>query len=231
MRRKRKSRTKPGPGGSNWAGRHSEFIKAAIIVFIIGLVLRIFVFSPLKVENVYMEDTFQPGDFVLVSQLAYKFVNPQPGDIVVFEHPFQVGQNRIGRVIAIAGQTIQVIGKEVYIDDQPYADTPKQKHTDSRLIPVDYSNRDFVEPVQVPAGAVYILCDNRDQAEDSRNFGTVNIDNIKGKGLFVYWSWKPDPGAPEWESPYIIPAIQILFYNLFHFPTRIGWDRLGAAAD
>jgi len=225
-----KTRRKKRPG-QIWAGRHSEFIKAAIIVFMIGLVLRIFVFSPHKVDHTYMTDTFQPGDFVLVSQLAYKFGNPQPGELVVFEHPFQVGHNRIGRIAAIAGQTIQIINKDVYIDNQPYADTPKLKHVDTRTIPPDYSNRDFVEPTQVPAGAVYILCDNRDEGEDSRNFGTVNIDNIGGKGLFVYWSWKPDSDSPEWESPYIIPAIQILFYNLIHFPARIGWDRLGVAAD
>jgi signal peptidase I len=213
------------------SSRHSEFIKTAIIVLLIGLVIRVFVLFPQRIDNSFMEDSLFEGDFLLASQLAFKFGEAKVGDVVVFEHPFKIGELRVGRILATEGQTIEIIDKSVYIDDEPFADFDKIKHTDFSILPFEYSNRDCISPVSVPAGAAYILCDNRDSAEDSRNFGVVNIDNIKGKGLFVYWSWKPDPNAPEWKSPYIIPAIQILFYNLFHFPSRIGWDRLAASPD
>jgi len=75
-----------------------------------------------------------------------------------------------------------------------------------------------------------VLGDNRDYAEDSRHFGAVSNANIQGRGILVYWSWKPDPNAPRWESPYIVPAIEIFFYNTLHFPSRIGWDRIGVSA-
>ena len=209
--------------------KHSEFIKAALVVLLIGLVLRIFVFFPYHLDAPDMENALFQGDYLLASQLAYKFTDIKTSDVIVFEHPLKLDELRVGRIVAVGGQTVEIIDKLIYIDDEPFADFKNIKHVDLNIIPEDYSNRDYVSPVNVPEGSVYILCDNRDVASDSRNFGIVNIDNIKGKGLFVYWSWRPDPNSPEWESPYIFPAIKILFYNLFHFPSRIGWSRIGSS--
>lgn len=212
------------------SSRRTEFFKAAIVVALIGLALRIFVLMPYRLKDADMETSLFEGDYLLVNQLAYKFGEPETGDIIVFEHPFKIGESRIGRVIAIEGETAEIIDKMVYIDGELVEEPEQVTHSDHRIIPIKFSNRDFFPPVQVPAGAVHILCDNRDIAQDSRNFGTVNIENIKGQGMFVYWSWKPDPNSPRWESPYITPAIKILFYNLFHFPSRVRWNRLGASS-
>jgi len=212
------------------SSRHAELIKAVVLVLLIGIALRAFILFPYKLDNSHMESSLYNGDFLLASQLSYKFDEPQIGDLVVFEHPFKIDELRVGRVIAVQGQTVEILNKIVYIDDKPFADFESRKHTDFSIISGEYSNRDYSQAAIVPAGTVYILGDNRDIAEDSRNFGAVNVENIKGKGMFVYWSWKPDPNAPRWESPYITPAIKILFYNLFHFPSRIGWGRIGASA-
>lgn len=206
-----------------------EFLKAAIVVVLIGLVLRIFIFLPFKCDNPDMENALYQGDYLIVSKLSYNAGTPQAGDLVVFEHPFKIGELKAGRVVATEGQTVEITDKLVYVDDAKIADYTNVKHSDDKIIPETYTNRDYLQPVQVPAGAVYILCDNRDTAEDSRNFGPINVDNIKGRGMFVYWSWRPDPDAPEWESPYIIPAVKILFYSLFNFPSRLRWDRLGVS--
>jgi len=211
--------------------RHAEFIKAIVLILLIGIALRVFVLFPHKLANTHMENSLYEGDFLMASQLSYKFGEPQTGDIIVFEHPFKIGELRVGRVIAVSGQTVEILNKLVYIDDETFTDFESIKHADFNIISEEYSYRDYSPPTTVPTGAVYILCDNRDIAEDSRNFGTVNIENIKGKGGFVYWSWKPDPNAPRWESPYITPAIKILFYNLIHFPSRIGWGRIGASVN
>ncbi len=208
--------------------RRMELIKAAIIVTLIGLVVRVFVFMPYHNKSRDMENALYQGDFLLTSQLAYMTGEPKVGDLIVFEHPFKIDELTSGRIVAREGQTIELIDKEVIVDNEFMVDSDKVKFSDHRALSAEYSNRDNFGPVQIPAGAVYVLCDNRDEGEDSRHFGMVNIDTIKGKGLFVYWSWKPDPNAPEMESPYITPAISILFYNLFHFPSRIGWDRLFA---
>ena len=208
--------------------RRNELIKAAVIVVLIGLVLRIFVFMPFRESSKDMEGTLMQGDFLLTSQLSYSTGKPQVGDLIVFQHPFKIDELTAGRVIALEGQTVEIIDKEVYVDDEHQPNPDRVRFTDHRIISQDFANRDNIIPVQVPAGAVYVLCDNRDEGEDSRRFGPITHDAIKGKGLFVYWSWKPDPNAPKMESPYITPAISILFYNLFHFPSRIGWNRIGA---
>jgi signal peptidase I len=218
----RKRRKKPS--------KRAEFIKALIVVVLIGLVLRIFVALPYWVKTGEMEGSLQAGDFLLVNQLAYRSEPPKIGEIVVFEHPLKVGMEKIGRVIATEGQTVEVKAKVVYVDNKPIDNPSYVRHTDYRIIPEDYSNRDFAPVVQVPTNSIYVLCDNRDTAEDSRQFGPVNNLSVKGRGLFVYWSWKPDQNAPKWESPYVIPAVEIFFYNLFHFPSRIDLSRVGAAS-
>ncbi|MCP4581546.1 MAG: signal peptidase I [candidate division Zixibacteria bacterium] len=220
MVKKRKKTSKP-----------MEFLKAAIVIALIGLVLRIFIFMPYRIADPSMENALYEGDFMLTSKLSYSSGTPQVGDLVVFEHPLRIDEIRSGRVAAVEGQTVEILDKLVYVDDEQLEIFGNIKHVDNRVIPESYGNRDYLQPYQVPAGAVYILGDNRDEAEDSRNFGVVNLENIKGKALFVYWSWRPDPEAPEWESPYIFPAVKILFYNLVHFPSRIGWDRLGASGN
>jgi signal peptidase I len=178
-----------------------------------------------------MQNSLANGDFLLVNQLAYRSELPVAGDVVIFEHPIRVGTERVGRIVATEGQTVEIKGKRVYIDGRLLDDAAYSVHDDYRILPADYSSRDFYGPTQVPSGSVFILCDNRDSGEDSRQFGPVNCASIKGKGTFVYWSWKPDPNSPKWESPYVIPAVEILFYNLFHFPSRINWDRIGAQAE
>jgi len=165
------------------------------------------------------------GDFLLCSSIPYKTGSPQPGDLITFEHPFKVGEKIVRRVIATEGQTIEIVGKMVYVNGEAIADYPGVQHTDYRILPRDFSNRDYYEAKQVPAGHLFVLGDNRDNTEDSRDFGFVDVQKIDGKGIFVYFSWAPDPNVPEMKSPYIIPAIQIFFYNLFHFPSRVRWDR------
>jgi len=203
-----------------------ELIKGLVLLILIAAVVRIFLVYPVKVDDSSMQGSLYEGDHLLTSKLSYNSSNPEQGDIVVFDHPFKSDQSRVGRVIAVEGQTVEIAGKIVYVNDEPITEYAGVNHSDIKILPEEFSGRDYFSQIQVPSGEVFILGDNRDDAEDSRNYGTIEIQKIHGKGLFVYFSWKPDPNAPEMESPYIIPAVQIVFYNLFHFPSRIRWGRL-----
>jgi signal peptidase I len=152
------------------------------------------------------------------------------GDVVVFDHPFRIDEKLARRVIATEGQTVEIVGKMVYVDDMPFPEPSTVTHTDYRILPSDFSRRDYCPPQQVPSGHIYVLADNRDQSEDSRDFGFIDLNRVHGKATVVYFSWAPDPSAPKMESPYIIPAVQLLFYNLFHFPSRVRWDRFFASS-
>lgn len=205
--------------------RKRELIKAVILIALIAATLRALVVFPFKINNDAMLGSFYHGDYVLASKISYKFNAPQAGDIVVFDHPFRAGEGAARRVIAIEGQTVEIVGKMVYVDGEPLSEPIMVQHSDYRILPPDFSNRDYSPPQQVPPAHVYVMGDNRDQSEDSRDFGFIPLSSIRGKALIVYFSWAPDPNAPRMKSPYIIPAIQIVFYNLFHFPSRVRWGR------
>jgi signal peptidase I len=203
-----------------------EILRGVFLVVLIGGILRLFVVNPFRIEGTAMQSGLYPGDFLMASKLAYRSAKPHVGDLVLFEHPLRMGEKLVRRVVATEGQSVEMIAKTVYIDGQPFSDFASVTHADKRILPRDYSNRDYLPRQQVPPGHIFVLGDNRDQSEDSRNFGCVSTTAVEGKGLFVYFSWAPDPGAPKLESPYIIPAIQLFFYNLVSFPSRVRWDRI-----
>ncbi|MFQ6032638.1 MAG: signal peptidase I, partial [Candidatus Zixiibacteriota bacterium] len=101
------------------------------------------------------------------------------------------------------------------------------KHTDPQIYPAEYSNRDNFGPFEVPPGHYFVMGDNRDHSRDSREWGFLEKKYIKGKAFLIYFSWAPDPFAPQFTNPYIATFFKLFFYNLFHFPWRVRWERIG----
>ncbi|NIP43701.1 MAG: signal peptidase I [candidate division Zixibacteria bacterium] len=128
--------------------------------------------------------------------------------------------------MATEGQTVEIIAKQLYIDGAPVQLPSEARFTDDKIVPAEFSNRDFYGPKEVPVGHVFVLGDNRDNSQDSRTWGFLDKSMIKGKAMFTYFSWKPDPNAPQWGPPYIDKIITIPFYNLVHLPSRVNWGRL-----
>jgi signal peptidase I len=212
--------------GPRHISKSVEVAKAVLLLVVISAILRAFVFHPFRVPDPGMQGGLYPGDFLLTSKLSYKMDKPAVGDLVLIRNPIKIGENLVRRIVALEGQTVEIHGKTVFIDGQPLKDFETAQHSDYRILPKDFSNRDFMPPQQVPPGHIFVLGDNRDICEDSRNFGPVPNTGILGKGLVVYFSWVPDPKAPKLESPYIVPALHLFFYNIANFSSRVRWDRL-----
>jgi signal peptidase I len=206
--------------------RKQIIIMAILAIAVIGSILRIFFFSPYRIDGNDMQPGLYAGDFLLASKLSYQSARPEVGDLVLFQHPFHLGRRLVRRVVATEGQSVEIIGKTVYINNRPIQDFPTVTHSDPQILSPDYSARDYMRRQLVPPNQVFVLGDNRDKSEDSRDFGCVPDELIEGKGLVVYFSWVPDPQAPKMKSPYIVPAVQLFFYNVFNFPSRVRWDRL-----
>ncbi len=207
-----------------------EYLETAIVALVAAILLRFFVVSAYKVNSGSMEGSLYEGDYIFVNKLAYEFENePKPGDIIVFKYPNNPTKDFIKRVIALPGQTVQIADKVVYIDGEVASIPIHSKHIDKRIIPGDLSFRDNFGPYTVMESEYFVMGDNRDDSRDSRFWGTVPFDNIRGKAVFTYWSWAPDPDTPEWGFPYVIDAVQWIGYGLINFPTQVRWDRLGTA--
>ena len=206
--------------------RGAKLTTIFLVIILAAAGLRAFVCIPFRMNNPAMQNGLYDGDCIWISKVAYKSNVPKVGDLVLFEHPLHPGVKILRRVVATEGQKVEIKGKKVYVNDAPFAELPTVQHSDYRVLPQGYSNRDNDAAQRVPGGQIFVLGDNRDQADDSRSFGFVPLNTVEGKGLFVYFSWKPDPKAPKMESPYITPALHILFYNLINFTGRVRWDRL-----
>ena len=206
-----------------------EYIEVVLISLVAALLLRFFVVSAYRVDSASMEDSLFEGDYIFVNKLAYNFGEPQINDIIIFKYPLNPSKDYIKRIAALPGQTIEIIDKVVYIDNQLADILPNVKYTDPKIMAAQLSARDNFGPTIVPEDQYFVLGDNRDESQDSRFWGLVPQENIKGKAIFVYWSWVPDDSAPDVGFPYIHAPITYGFYFLTNFPSKTRWERLFTA--
>jgi signal peptidase I len=206
-----------------------EYAEVILIALAAAILLRLFVISAYRVESASMEGTLLEGDYIFVNQLAYRFGDPNIGDIVVFKSPLNPTKDYIKRIVALPGQTVEVIDKVLYVDNQLAQIFPNVKNSDPKILPMQLSLRDNFGPIQVPSDQYFVLGDNRDDSQDSRFWGFLPKENLKGRALFVYWSWTPDPKSPKAGFPYLHVPFQYGFYFLTNFLSHTRWERLFTA--
>jgi len=185
-----------------------EYVEAILIALLLALFIRTFAVQAFKIPSGSMETTLLIGDHILVSKFAYgthipneiPFLNtklfddiilfssePERGDIIVFKFPKDETRDFIKRVIGVPGDLLEVRRQKIFINGKPYEDL-HARHTkspsDSRLVP-----RDDFGPVMVPEGHVFMMGDNRENSQDSRYWGFLDIKKVRGKALIIYWSW------------------------------------------
>jgi signal peptidase I len=141
-----------------------------------------------------MTPTLLVGDYVLIDKAAHW---PARGDLVVFTDPADANELLVKRIVGLGGDEITVQGHDVYINCEPPLDgcrplaEPYADFTDEVRAAKD------VGPVQVPAGAVFVMADNRNAGEDSRHWGPVTQTLIIGRPVWIYWSSDAD-GYTRW---------------------------------
>ncbi len=122
---------------------------------------------------------------------------PRRGDVIVFQFPENPSQDFIKRCIATGGQMIEVKQKQVIVDGVPLVE-PYVVHSSPDTLPSSIDIRDNFAPFAVNAGEYFMMGDNRDNSNDSRYWGPLKKDLIKGRALFLYWSWDRDLTWPRW---------------------------------
>jgi signal peptidase I len=180
-----------------------EYAESIIIAVLLALVIRTFIVQAFKIPSGSMEDTLAIGDHILVNKFIYgskipftgnrviKLRDPRQGDVIVFEYPEDPSKDFIKRVVGTPGDTVEVKDKKVYVNGKVYAN-PHEVHKESDMIPKEANPRDNKDLVTVPAGSYFVMGDNRDRSYDSRFWGFVSNDKIKGLAFIKYWSWDKD---------------------------------------
>lgn len=204
-----------------------EYLETALIALVAAVLLRIFVVSAYRVNSGSMEDSLLAGDYIFVNKLAYEYgTDPRPGDIIVFKYPNNPEKDFIKRIVALPGQTVEIADKVLYVDGEVAPIPANSKHVDRRIIPGDLSYRDNFGPYIVPDGEYFVIGDNRDDSRDSRFWGSVPRENLKGKAVFVYWSWEVAEDAPGWSFPYVIDLVQWVGHGLYNFSSQLRFSRI-----
>ncbi len=198
-----------------------EIAETFVIALVLALFIRTFIVQAFKIPSGSMLPTLQIGDHLLVNKFIYGIKvpfsgkilvpvkNPAPGDIVVFKFPKNPRLDYIKRVIAVAGDTVMIRNKKIFVNGRPLADT-HGVYTDPRILPGDVSPRDNFGPVKVPPHHIFVMGDNRDNSYDGRFWGFVDLNAVRGKAFIIYWSW--DVRKP------------LLSIDRF---TSIRWNRIG----
>jgi signal peptidase I len=186
-----------------------EYAEAIFIAILLALFIRTFIVQAFKIPSGSMLPTLVVGDHILVNKFIYGIRNPFTGnvlipisdpdrlDIIVFKYPVNPAQDFIKRVIAIEGDEIEIIDKEIFINGERF-DTPKAIFLEERVIPGHSQPRDNYGPEIVPEGSYFVMGDNRDNSHDSRFWGVVDAGEVRGKAFMIYWSWDSDEFSVRW---------------------------------
>jgi signal peptidase I len=208
-----------------------EYLESIVVAVILALFIRTFAIQAFKIPTGSMEPNLLIGDHLLVNKLVYSpslgpletaLLGKRPierGHVVVFKFPEDPTRDFIKRVIGLPGETVEVRNKTVFIDGKPLQE-PYAHFIEQPLRPDDpeyglrtESIRDNWGPQVVPAGQLLVLGDNRDNSRDSRFWGFLPEDQVKGRALLVYWSYAAD--RQEYQETGLLNWIKSTFAALF----------------
>jgi signal peptidase I len=211
-------------------------VEAVLVAVVFALFVKAFLFEAYQIPSGSMEDSLLVGDHVVVDKLAWAprglpwgpllpRREIRRGDVVVFRGPEDPGRDFVKRAVAFGGETVEIHAKRLRVDgadrDEPYAvHRDPTVHTGDAL-PALLRGRDELPPRRLPAGSFFALGDNRDDSRDSRSFGPVREELVRGRALFVYWSVRPAPETIAGRGAGVRRALD----GAIHFFSRTRWDR------
>jgi signal peptidase I len=189
-----------------------EYFEALVTAVVLALFVRTFVVQAFKIPTGSMEQNLLIGDHLLVNKLVYgptasgleHMLLPVKDikrlDVIVFKYPEDPERDFIKRVIGLPGETIELRNKRVYVNgrrlEEPYVfyledppPLPEEMTSSGGVQAVARDPRIEYGPVTVPPGHYFMMGDNRDNSQDSRYWGFLPRENVKGKALVIYWSY------------------------------------------
>jgi signal peptidase I len=194
-----------------------EYFESLVIAVVLALFIRTFVVQAFKIPTGSMEPNLLIGDHLLVNKLVFgpyvsgieRAVLPMKEiarrDVLVFKYPEDPERDFIKRVIGLPGEQIEVRHKRVYVNghllEEPYAHyleepppVPEEIENGADRQGLSGDLRENYGPVTVPPKHYFVMGDNRDNSQDSRYWGFLPRDYVKGRALVIYWSYEAETG-------------------------------------
>jgi signal peptidase I len=186
---------------TNWKRFVLDILETLVLAVVLYFGINA-VSARVRVDGFSMRPTLQDGEYILVNKLAYKFNEPQRGDIIVFVFPVNPEEDLIKRIIGIPGDTVAIQDGVLTVNgvvvDEPYINAPPA----------------YNGTWQVPEGNLFVLGDNRNDSRDSHQWGLLPMENVIGRSVMIYWppeDWQiirhlnedyipPSPTQEAWSS-------------------------------
>jgi len=219
--------TSPSESGPTRKAVLRDYAETILICVIFVIFSRAFVFQQSKIPSGSMMDTLLVGDYIMVNRFVYadqsfgwesRVLPERPirrGDVVVFKYPPEPEVDYIKRVIGLPGDTVEVRQGRVYVNgtllEEPYVNEA-------------YRALDFkpVPPTLVHADSYFVMGDHRNASHDSRVWGQVPRELIKGRALLIWWSYDERSSDPYMS---LHERARSWGDKLLHFFTRSRWGR------
>ena len=202
-----------------------DYAETILICVIFVVFTRAFIFQQSKIPSGSMEDTLLIGDYIMVNRYIFspagtgleKAILPardvRRGDVIVFKYPEEPEVDYIKRVIGLPGEMLEIRRGYIYINgeklDEPY-------------IKEAYRMADSREPFKIPEGNYWVMGDHRDRSADSRVWGFVQRDLIKGRALLIWWSYTEGPNDINLRG---MDQLKAIGSKVAHLITRSRWSR------
>lgn len=169
----------------------------------VSFAIRDNVIKAYKIPSKSMQPTIEAGDHVFCNMLYYRHANPARNDLIIFKYPNDKNMEFIKRIIGLPGDTVEIINNVLFVNSRK-VDEPNAVYTWSD----NPSWQEMVNfgPVTVPENEYFVMGDNRNNSNDSRNFGAISRQEIQGKAVFIYFSWERD--IPSWNIPARLASIR-----------------------
>jgi signal peptidase I len=217
-----------------------EYFESIVVAVILALFIRTFVVQAFKIPTGSMEENLLIGDHLLVNKFVYgptaanleerllPIDTISRGEVIVFKYPVEPERDFIKRVIGLPGETVEVRERKVYINgtpiDEPYVHYLLPASSSDYHEVTSFDVRERYGPVTVPANQYFVMGDNRDNSQDSRYWGFLPRELVKGKALVIYWSYESE--HEELEEAGAGATLRNIASVFTHFFTRTRWSRM-----
>ena len=167
-----------------------EWVFVVVVAISAAMLIRVFLFQQYYIDGPSMQTTLMPEDRVLVNKMSYKLHDIHRGDVIVFDRVTNDVQHDdlIKRVLGLPGETLEIRSCIVYINgvqvDEPYLNPEQTSQVEPSARCGSHTD---MAPVVVPEEMVFVMGDNRVQSFDSRDFGPIATDKVRGRAFVVIW--------------------------------------------